>query len=251
MGFFRNRNLKNNAAALPAPEPVTNIYQGPNYAGVILAATAAVPLLATIGWLMLVYLLDQAGYYNPEAQAAKLLILLGVGLPLLAALAWVLHQSIVGAALQVVDRLAETRIRLAEIEAESLQHRALTARFPTPTASRLPDEERAFVSLLKMVMLSAYDHAAKNGEFTGQSRPWSRREALATAQRLGLDISEAQAGQVRGWLTERGVVRKNQLTDRYPTMASFEILLNREYLTPVVVGAALPQQATAEWSIIN
>lgn len=229
--------VKSEAATLPQNE-VTNVYHaGPNYAGVVLAVAAAAPLLAATCWMMLVYLIDAAGYRNPEAQAAKLLLLAAVGLPLLAAGGWLVHHAIVSGILDILDRVAETRIRLAEIEAETIKHRSLTSVAPTPHANRLSDSERAFVSLLKMVMLEAYDHAAKNGEFTGKdARPWSRRGALDIAKRLGIEVSEAQAGQVRGWLTERGVIRKDQLADKYPTMASFEVLINQEFLTPVIVA---------------
>ncbi|MBZ0286426.1 MAG: hypothetical protein K8I30_02345, partial [Anaerolineae bacterium] len=120
---------------------------------------------------------------------------------------------------------------------EAARHLQLTAQAqPAATTGRMTEENTRWSWIITAVMFTAYERYATDGDFSGNWRPWSRRSVQALKLRDGSQPTEAEASRVQGWLTENGIVRKNQINiGRYPDLAAVQALLNRLYDVPVRV----------------
>lgn len=233
----KRRQLKNQAAAIDMPRPVSSptIHNhAPSEAGKILAQWFVYLILGVIGWFLLLYLLREMGAKNPVE-----------------ALGWFVFGSagllVVSIAVdKVVTKHAKMKreflLQLEEIRADRDRSLALTASQPLPNESRLTEEDSKFAALLRIVMAEAYKHLDEVGQYTkADVKPWSRtpnqgRQIPGFKDTVTFDM----AGKVRAWLTQEGVIRRDEINqERYPTFAHFESLLEERYYTPIRVNKAL------------
>lgn len=231
------RTQAENAAAIPAaiPQTQTVINHAPSEAGKVLARGLTGLIVFFTGWQFAVYLVGEMGYRQPVR-------VLGWGLFGLAGLAALVAMVHFGGT-HFFLLYANYQLRAKEIDAETARSFALTAAQPRPGESRLTAEDSKFCALLRIVMDEAYRHVYREKDkvlqYTkGETKPWSRTPNQGR-QIPGIEgeVSFDMAGNVRRWLTQEGVIRKDEINlERFPTFAHFEKILEARFYTPVQVN---------------
>lgn len=240
--MFKTKRAKaeNVAAAVPGvprPQPQTVIHQAPSEVGKIFAWAVVIVVSVPLAWYFVVYLVEEMGYRQPERTAAFTLAGLG-GLLLVSRLL----TPFFSAGRDLIIQIAEIR-ESAKVEIARLSVQA--AAQPRPGESRLTEEDSLFCALLRVVMDEAYRHIYRDKDKVQQytksdTKPWSREPNNGrTIPGVG-EVSFKMAGKVREWLTQEGVIRKDEVNlERFPTFAHFEQLLEEKYYTPVQVNNTL------------
>lgn len=234
--FKTKQRQAENAVAIPAAIPQTVINHAPSEVGRIVAKGLMGLGLSYAGWQFLLYLTEEGlGYRQPvRVLAWGLFGLLGL---------IVIVGCVYFGGTHFFALWTDYNLRLAEIHAETARSLALTAAQPRPGESRLTAEDSKFCALLRVVMDEAYRHVYREKDkvlqYTkGETKPWSRTPNQGRRiPGIEGEVSFAMAGNVRGWLTKEGVIRKDEINlERYPKFANFEALLEARFYTPVQVN---------------
>lgn len=240
----RKRKVQNAAVVdMPAPparaQNVTYDNRVP-WVGIILILFACFVMVFPLIWWTGVFIFEQFGMHGREARQAMASTVLGVSvlvfvILIMAAIGRLFLDNI----LAHRERMEQYRLDALEIRLEAARHLQLTAQAqPAAATGRMKEEDVRWCWIVTATMFAAYEHYAVNSEFSGNWRPWSRRSVQAIKLRDGTSPTESEASRVQSWLTEQGVVRRNQINiGRYPDLAAVQALLNRLYDVPVQVTA--------------
>lgn len=244
--FESSRKQVKNVAVGSIPEVGgnTNIHNhGTAWPGIIFSGFVCGLIVLPVGWGVGVFLLDRAGFKNPEQALASGILILGIGLPALYWGSYLLERI----PQMFIREVGDIKLRLAEIEAETARAFSLTAAQPRPGESRLTDEDKRLCALLRVVMDEAYRHVYRDKDKVQQYtksdvKPWSREPNFKRViPGIEGEVSFNMAGNVRQWLTREGVIRKDAINlERYQTFARFEALLEERFYTPIEVKPLSP-----------
>lgn len=249
MGLFgKKRNMTNNAAiAIPAPLPGnTTIHNySTNWAVIIFSGFVCLLVLFPVAWFVLVFLVEQIGFYQPEKIVAQLLfwfalILLGGWF-----LKWLLTDYF------------DKRYEFLKVKEEQITERERIKLLATQTSvdpGRMTESDFQFAQVILGCMIQAY---GDNGPimFKGRSRPWSVRNVLSVAKELKLNISQDRAGEVSKWLRKHNVVRgelEGQLNMiKFPDLGKVRNLLDKEFGKPIVASSPILLRSNEGYEIIE
>lgn len=253
MGLFgrSNRKIKNAAAMVLEQEPTTvNVDARSDSTGPIVVTFVCAVVGLFLLWHIGVFILDRAGFDDPEAALAVMIV------GLLALLALVGVAALAGRLIfsGPLQAYYDYKTGLAQLAAETARQNRLTAQ--APMGHRANSEDQRFIKLIEAVCFEAYGHIAKHGQYNGKDpRPWSRRQAEAVVLAGEQEpVGSKLGGQVRGWLSQRGVIKNNQLNlDRYPSFGHVQHLLLTEFDLPIVYDGRgdLPALSDGNYSIIE
>lgn len=234
---------KKQSAAVAIPEVgSTNIHNHSTaWPAIIATGFVCGVVLLPISWYVGVFLLDRAGFKEPERGLASGILIAGIALPALYLGSWILERI----PRVIIREWGAIKLSLAEIEAERERSRSLTAGAPALPNERLTDEEKKLFENLAIVMEQAYrDLVEKRAPYKGGNipRPWSKASVLSLQPPRYGRMSFMKATTVREWLVEHQVIigdhQKDQINiDKFPTWADFQALLHNEFNMPVVVNA--------------
>lgn len=231
-----------------APSAPTH-YHTPSEVGPIVVKAVIGFIALPVGWWGLNFLLDQAGIYRPQVVAAQCLL-------------WVI--GLIGGSLFmkvfVVDAYyrdhLDHQLALEKERTEQLRYTQLHTQ-SVVTDTRASGERQRLATLVYMVMLDAYDYVAKNGDFRGSWRPWSRRTAgeyLLVTLGETAPVGEALGAKARAFLERHEVVVDDQIDlGRYPDIASIQRLLYQPLLlkSPDTQGQGRGGKGATSWSITD
>lgn len=240
----RKRKVQNAAVVdMPAPparaQNVTYDNRVP-WVGIILILFACFVMVFPLIWWTGVFIFEQFGMHGREARQAMASTVLGVSVLVFV----ILIMAAIGRLF--LDNILAHRERMKQFDNEALEIRLEAARHlqlmaqaqPAAQTGRMTEEDTRWCWIITAVMFAAYEYYATDGEFTGTKRPWARRQVQAIKLRDNTSPTEAEASRVRDWLTNQGIVRKDQINiDRYPDLAAVQALLSRLYDVPVQVTA--------------
>lgn len=238
---FESSRKQIKSAALAIPEVGnTNIHNhGTAWPAIIATSVFCGVALLPVGWGVLYFLLDRAGFKNPEQALASGILILVVGLPVLYYGSYLLERI----PRMIIRERGEIKLRLAEIEAEKARATSLTAAAPALPNERLTEEEKKLFENLAIVMEQAYrDLVEKRAPYKGGNvpRPWSKASVLSLNPPRHGRMSFMKATTVREWLVAHQVIegdhQKDQInTEKFPALADFRALLHNEFNMSVVV----------------
>lgn len=211
------------------------------WVGIVVVLFGCFVLVFPLTWWAGVYIFQQAGLHEHEARRAMAQTVIGTSILIFViAILSAIGRLFLNNILAHRERMKQFDLDALEIRLEAARHLQLTAQAqPAATTGRMTEENIRWCWIITAVMFTAYERYATDGDFTGNWRPWSRRSVQALKLRDGSQPTESEASRVQGWLTENGIVRKNQINiGRYPDLAAVQALLNRLYDVPVQVTAS-------------
>lgn len=238
--FGRKRNIQNAATIeLPGAGRIQNVtYDNrANWWPVVFLALVLLIFAPLLVWWFGVGLFRAGGLADTQAEKAMAnAIKSGVVILFVCGMLSVMARIFLNQFFLHRERMEEYRLNALQVTLEAERHRQLTAQAQPAISGRVSEEDSRWSQLIVAVMFKAYDYYATNGEYKGVARPWSRRNALSIPLRDGSTPTEAEAGRVRGWLEEAGIVKNDQVNiDRYPDLNAVQEYLNRLYDIPVQV----------------
>jgi len=213
--------LQVNANSIQTPPGPTHIHQHtPSAAGELLIKVFLILVAPVLIWHGGIFLFNQAGITNPARAWSNTIIygVLGVG---------TLYLLNIGLSGKYEQWLAHREYiegkRLEQVRHQQLMNQSAL------TASRQQGEHVRFAALIYAVMYQCYEHYARYGKFSTQSRPYSRRQVaqivldtLSETEPVGPTLAE----QIRPFLEKYRVIVNDQLNiQEYPDLASVQRLL--------------------------
>lgn len=258
--MFRRRRNQNTAVidvppAAAKAQTVTYDNRVP-WVGIVVVLFGCFVLVFPLTWWAGVYIFEQAGLHEHEARRAMAQTVIGTSILIFVmAILSAIGRLFLNNILAHRERMKQFDLDALEIRLEAARHWQLTAQAqPAATTGRMTEENTRWCWIITAVMFTAFERYATGGEFSGNWRPWSRRSVQALKLRDGSQPTEAEASRVQGWLTENGIVRKNQINvDRYPDLAAVQALLNRLFDAPIQVtagGSATPLRSNDGYKFV-
>ena len=216
--------FKKQEKAQSPPPAIIHRHEPSPFAEMMARVVGGLVAIVTL-WLGGEFLLTKVGIRDPDRILAEVVLWLLGGGPVLVLTAWGLNH--------LLDRWLSHREQMADKLTEQLRYRQLMQHSAVVGARRSGTDAR-LAALVIAIMMNAFDHHARRGQFRGQWRPWSRRAAAEIVLAgESAPVGEAMARKARAFLERHQVVVDGQLNlDRYPDLASIQRLL---YDPPLVV----------------
>lgn len=205
------RNKKNDAAALPLPQPQT-IHNHPQpYTGLAFVVGGFVLALFPAAWWGLCFIFDKLGSRNPEYSAATLVAIVICGAVLWWPVTWLAGN------VSATNHAHKIEIMQAMNEhAQAMARLQLQASTTGAIGARALESDYVMARACLAVLAKAYN---VNRPYTAnESRPWVRDNAWRLISASGIQgIKWGDCNGVKGWLEENGFVVGNQLNRvKYP-----------------------------------
>ncbi len=217
----------------PPPRQTINEARTP-WEAIILLSFACGVLLLVLAWYIAVFLLDTAGYPQPDKMLAEGLINLAI-LALIVYLAGLVGKWFVGEWLDYKRDKLEVKVKIAEIK-YSFDHR-----LPATVAAATTNEKQRLYHATIDVMERGYKQIDENGKLMGRIQPWSRR----SVGRLQL-INEADpigegtklAGNVARYLLEQKILLNDTTIniEQFPNLNAVKICLDNDLGQPIYLS---------------
>jgi len=213
MGWLGRKQMKNTAAttfAAPPPRQTINEARTPWETLLILVAVI-IGLAIILAWYGFVFLLDRAGYSQPDKVLAESLITFVVLIPVVVLLAWA-GGWLIGQWLDYQRLKVEAGVQIAEIQYSAAQQ------LPPTTAERMTSEDKRKYKLIMAVMTRTFSVIDEAGNIRGSGEPYSRRRAGALVlMNERTHVGSTLGGWVRPWLLDHKIL----LDDRTVNIAEF------------------------------
>lgn len=207
--------------------------------GPLIIKIATVILLIILSWPAGVFVLEKAGFKNPDKSLANGIIIIVVLIIFILAINHALTDKL--------NTYLDFRREMAEKDIERLRHMQLMQISAVTDSRQLNPQRQKLIKCCVAVMAKAYDYNATHKKpFSGPRRPWSRRQASIVV------IDGQPAGTVgelvRPFLEQNQVIVNNQINlKQFPNLASVQQL----FYSPPIVNSANQLPTNINWSAIE
>lgn len=235
------------AVAIDQRAPSSVVYDNrTDYTGPIVIIIMALMASCPVAWWIGVFLVDTAGYAEPDKVLATAIITSVGTLAVLSITCGVAHLAgwaFLSDFLAHREQMKKLDIEREQVITERQRYLQITAT-RSLASGRVSSEDQRFVRLVKQITLKAFDHLATTGEYKyGDAYPWSREQAMreVLSGETG-PVGWALGSRVSSLLREHGIIKQtgtawNIDARRYPDMAAVESLLYRLYDKPIVINS--------------